>query len=252
MKTAITLAILTLGAMQANAWADPTAGALSGVPLSVAKRLSPATPNPIGASQVGLSGAPLAVAKQPTAAPTPGTGAVEVAKSGVPMNIAKLSNPPQNGARSAAMHPMGMHASGMATGAGAAAESGITRAQVTAELDVARQRGETVANAESGLKFYEVYPALYPHPAAVTTLTREQVTAELAAARQRGDTLAQNTLKPRDIYPALYPQQAPTAGLTRAEVKAELAEAARTGNYFEGGEVTALCVEAHPNMHAPV
>jgi len=240
MKTAITMAILGLSALQVNAAADSAASELSGVPLSVAARQVAAPTRGIGASEVRLSGAPMVFAKQPTAAPTPGEGTLVVALSGMPLNTAKLTNLPQDGLRTGtAPQMMAMHASGSGACASSAADSSMTSEQVQADLVSARLAGDIVANAESGLTLREVYPDLYPQQRASSSVTREQVAADLALARLGGDIVAssESGLTLREVYPDLYPTASTANG---EQVKTGLAVATRTGD----------CLEIHASRHA--
>lgn len=81
MRTAITLlAILGMSAAQAQNFAPNDAPALSGVPLTVAKRtnLPSDRPNAALASYVALSGVPLTVAKRTNLPSEPASAAKAV------------------------------------------------------------------------------------------------------------------------------------------------------------------------------
>ena len=129
--------------------------------------------------------------------------------------------------------------------------AGLSREQVKAELAAARASGELVANAESGLKFNQLYPSQYPAAPIMAGKTRAQVNAELASAVRTGDMMAdaQSGLKLNEVYPSQYPATQVLAGTNREQVKAELALAQLSGNFPAAGEITGTCVELHPNMH---
>lgn len=103
-----------------------------------------------------------------------------------------------------------------------AADTGLTREQVRAELARARASGELLPNSES--YGYNNASITLPKAAAATAdsgKSREQVRAELARARADG-TLVPNS----ESYGYATPVVAGTSR-TRAEVRAEAIEAAK-------------------------
>jgi flagellar motor protein MotB len=86
---------------------------------------------------------------------------------------------------------------------------------------------------------------------AFAEVTREQVKAEFAEAVRTGDIMSnKGGQKLNERFPDRYPAKQAQSNLTREQVKAEVVEALRTGNYVVTNEVTGLCNELHPDMHA--
>lgn len=103
-----------------------------------------------------------------------------------------------------------------------AADGGLTREQVRAELARARASGELLPNSESyGHNNASITLPQAKAPVADSGKTREQVRAELARARVDG-TLIPNS----ESYGYTAPVLASTR--SRAEVRAEAIEAAKT------------------------
>jgi len=105
-----------------------------------------------------------------------------------------------------------------------AADTGLTREQVRAELARARASGELLPNSES-YGYNNASITLPKAQVAATTdsgKTREQVRAELARARVDG-TLVPNS----ESYGYAAPVVAGASSRTRAEVRAEAIEAAK-------------------------
>jgi hypothetical protein len=71
-----------------------------------------------------------------------------------------------------------------------AATSGLSRAEVLAELEQAERSGDVIANAETGQKAYQLYPSGHPAHVASTGRSRAEVLAELVQARRSGDIIA--------------------------------------------------------------
>ena len=189
MKTAITIAILSLTAFQAHAAQPSAAAVLSGVPLRVAAQPYAAPTPSAAAVDVKRSGIALSAAKQPYAAPTLGAAAAsDVAKSGRPMQIATQTNPPSTWSRAGSdsdatrIQPGAMPAT--MTLSSSASEG---REQVVAELAAAVGSGDLVANGEIGLRLNQLYPSQYAASPVLVSKTRQQVKAELADAIRTGD-----------------------------------------------------------------
>jgi len=131
----------------------------------------------------------------------------------------------------------------------------VTRAQVLAELQQARQSGELLANGESSLKNNELFPGQYPQKTVSSEITRAQVLAELQQARQSGELLVngESGLKNNELFPGQYPQESQSAGKTRAQVLEELHAAQRTGHVLAWGEsgltLNALYPQRYPTVH---
>lgn len=132
-----------------------------------------------------------------------------------------------------------------------------TREQVRAELIEAQRNGDLIADGETGLRFNQVSPHLYPQ-ATVVAKTRAEVKAELAAAQASGDLIADGQTGARfnEVFPAQYAasRTAPAVevvaqGKTRAEVKAELAEAIRNGELIADGETGARFKDLNPSRY---
>ncbi len=132
-----------------------------------------------------------------------------------------------------------------------------TREQVRAELVEAQRNGDLIADGETGLRFNQVSPHLYPQ-ATVVTKTRAEVKAELAAAQASGDLIADGQTGARfnELFPSQYAanRAAPAVevvaqGKTRAEVKAELAEAIRNGELIADGETGARFKDLNPSRY---
>jgi Domain of unknown function (DUF4148) len=132
-----------------------------------------------------------------------------------------------------------------------------TREQVRAELVEAQRNGDLIADGETGLRFNQVSPHLYPQ-ATVVAKTRAEVNAELAQAQANGDLIADGQTGDRfnEVFPAQYvaARAAPAAtvvaqGKTRAEVKAELAEAIRNGDLIADGQTGARFKDLNPSRY---
>jgi hypothetical protein len=132
-----------------------------------------------------------------------------------------------------------------------------TREQVRAELIEAQRNGDLIADGETGLRFNQVSPHLYPQ-ATVVAKTRAEVKAELAAAQANGDLIADGETGARfnEVFPAQYAATRTAAavevvaqGKTRAEVKAELAEAIRNGELIADGETGARFKDLNPGRY---
>jgi predicted RNase H-like HicB family nuclease len=132
-----------------------------------------------------------------------------------------------------------------------------TREQVRAELVEAQRNGDLIADGETGLRFNQVSPHLYPQ-ATVVAKTREEVKAELAQAQANGDLIADGQTGARfnEVFPAQYAasRAAPAVevvaqGKTRAEVKAELAEAIRNGDLIADGQTGARFKDLNPSRY---
>lgn len=131
-----------------------------------------------------------------------------------------------------------------------------TREQVRAELVEAQRNGNLIADGETGLRFNQVSPHLYPQ-AAVVAKTRAEVKAELAQAQANGELIADGQTGARfnEVFPAQYAARtAPAAdavaqGKTRAEVKAELAEAIRNGDMIADGQTGARFKDLNPGRY---
>ena len=72
-------------------------------------------------------------------------------------------------------------------GAGAHAQSTLTREQVKAELAEAIRTGNMIGDGTTGQSLRELNPQRYPSAAARSDLSREQVQAELKQARLAGE-----------------------------------------------------------------
>jgi len=139
-----------------------------------------------------------------------------------------------------------------AVGAAAHADSGLTRAQVKADLAEAMRTGNMLAAGESGMTLRELNPQRYPAPVVAEGKTRAQVQAELADAIRTGEVLAndESGLKANEENPQRYPARVMAAGKTRAQVRAELAEAIRTGDMLASDESGMRLNEEHPQRYA--
>jgi hypothetical protein len=71
-------------------------------------------------------------------------------------------------------------------------DSGLSRAQVRAELAEAQRTG-SIIDGESGLPRNALYPQLYPAQQKEVGKTRAQVLAELEQARAKGELFAEDT-----------------------------------------------------------
>jgi predicted RNase H-like HicB family nuclease len=134
------------------------------------------------------------------------------------------------------------------------ASVGKTRAEVRAELAQAVRSGDLIANGETGQRFNEIAPHLYPQPVVVGAKSRAEVKAELAEAIRTGDLIANGEIGLRfnQISPAQYAAvraEAPAVGKTREQVKAELAEAIRTGDIVADGETGQRLNQLYPNRY---
>eukprot|EP01036_Dinobryon_divergens_P038810 gene38810-51015_t len=133
-----------------------------------------------------------------------------------------------------------------------------TRDQVRAELVEAQRNGSLIADGETGLRFNQVSPHLYPQTAVVAK-TRADVKAELAVAQANGDLIADGQTGARfnEVFPAQYAASRTAApsvevvaqGKTRAEVKAELAEAIRNGDLIADGQTGARFKDLNPSRY---
>lgn len=137
------------------------------------------------------------------------------------------------------------------------ASVGKTREQVRAELVEAQRNGDLIADGQTGLRFNQVSPHLYPQ-ATVVAKTRAEVKAELAQAQANGDLIADGQTGARfnELFPAQYaaartaaPVEVVAQGKTRAEVKAELAEAIRNGEMIADGETGARFKDLNPGRY---
>jgi hypothetical protein len=134
----------------------------------------------------------------------------------------------------------------------AAADGGLTREQVKADLAEARRTGSLSADGESGLPLSDLYPHLYPAHVAGPSKSRAQVQAELAEARRTGDLVDGLTgLKLNEVSPTLYPPVPQLARKSRNEVRAELAEAQLLGD-MQMGEDSRTLAEINPQRYAAV
>ncbi len=135
-----------------------------------------------------------------------------------------------------------------------------TREQVRAELVEAQRNGTLIADIETGLRFNQINPDLYPRAEAVAVgKTREQVKAELAEARRNGDLIADSEtgMRLNQLYPEQYAATAKSnaaaesvaQGKTRAEVKAELAEAQRNGELIVDSETGLRFNQVYPDRY---
>jgi protocatechuate 3,4-dioxygenase beta subunit len=113
-----------------------------------------------------------------------------------------------------------------------------TREQVRAELVEAQRNGDLIADGETGLRFNQVSPHLYPQATVVASTraadpavavvaqgkTRAEVKAELAEAQANGDLIADGETGARfkDVFPGRYPVQATVQAKSRDDVRAEL------------------------------
>jgi hypothetical protein len=126
----------------------------------------------------------------------------------------------------------------VASGSALAQDPGApkTREQVRAELLEAQQRGEVMADGESGRMLNELSPRQYPARATASSKTRAEVQAELLEARRNGEVFAGGDSD--SAFTQRYPGGAMAAapGRTRAEVKAELLEAQRRGETMMNGD----------------
>jgi hypothetical protein len=130
------------------------------------------------------------------------------------------------------------------------AQTGLTRAQVRADLEQALRTGDIAAPGEVGLPLNQLHPHRYPARAQLPGRTREEVRAELAHAQRTGDLFAgESALRQNEVHPHLYPAVAMAAGRTREEVKSELAEAIRAGDLIAGGELALKVRELSPGRY---
>jgi len=130
-------------------------------------------------------------------------------------------------------------------------QTGLTRAQVRAELLDAQRRGDVPASGDLGLKPREITPERYPVPLAVDGLTRTQVVAEVREARRNGDVeVGEIGRTAFEIAPRNFPERAVAQGKSRGEVHDELAEAVRTGDVVARGEIGAKLNELYPQRYA--
>lgn len=138
----------------------------------------------------------------------------------------------------------------LAWGSAIAADGGLTRDQVKAELAAAQRTGNVIVNSESSALAKDVFPSLYPVAYATEGLSRAQVKAELAAGRQAGNVIVNGETGQTiaELNPAQFPATLSTK--TRAEVKAELAEAQRTGDIVINGETGQTLAQAYPARYA--
>ena len=138
----------------------------------------------------------------------------------------------------------------VASGSVFAADGGLTREQVKAELAAAQRTGNVIANSETGALAKDVFPNLYPVAYSTADVSRDQVKAELAAAQRAGNVIAngESGQTVAELNPARFPATASTK--TRAEVKAELAEAQRTGDIVINGETGETLAQVFPARYA--
>ena len=140
----------------------------------------------------------------------------------------------------------------VASGSVFAADGGLTRDQVKAELAAAQRTGNVIVNSESGALAKDMFPSLYPVAYSTAEgLSRDQVKAELVAAQRAGNVIAngESGQTVAELNPARFPATVSTK--TRAEVKAELAEAQRTGDIVINGETGETLAQAYPARYAP-
>lgn len=129
-------------------------------------------------------------------------------------------------------------------------QSGLTRAQVQAELQEAIRTGELI-HGERGETLREMYPGRYPPKAQAPGKSREQVQAELREAIATGNVIdnSDTGLLRNQVRPDLYPAQLVASGKTRAEVRAELEEAIRTGDVLAHGDRAEKLNELYPHLY---
>jgi len=125
----------------------------------------------------------------------------------------------------------------VASTSSAFSQSGLTRAQVKAELQEAIRNGD-ILFGDRGETLREIYPSRYPAKVQQPGKTREQVRKELQDAIASGDIVdgGDLALARNELRPDLYPTKPKPLVKTRAEVRAELAEAIRTGNIQGNGD----------------
>ncbi len=133
-----------------------------------------------------------------------------------------------------------------------------TREQVRAELVEAQRNGTLIADGETGQRFNQVSPHLYPQ-ATVVAKTRAEVKAELAVAQANGDLIADGQTGARfnEVFPAQYAANRTAApavevvaqGKSRAQVRAELAEAQANGDLIADGETGARFKDLFPGRY---
>ena len=140
----------------------------------------------------------------------------------------------------------------VASGSAFAADGGLSRDQVKAELAAAQRAGNVIANGETGALAKDMFPSLYPAAQATASLSRDQVKAELAAAQRAGNVMANGETGQTvaDLNPAQF--AVPVLAKTRADVKAELIQAQRTGDIVINGETGQTLAQAHPERFASV
>lgn len=94
--------------------------------------------------------------------------------------------------------------------AAAFADSGLTRAEVKAELTEAIRTGDVIAYGDSGQKLNEIFADRYPAKPVAFGKTRAEVKVELAHAIRTGDMLAggESGQKLNELTPHLYPMPA--------------------------------------------
>ena len=138
----------------------------------------------------------------------------------------------------------------VASGSVFAADGGLTREQVKAELAAAQRTGNVFANSETGLLAKDMFPSQYPAAYSTAEVSRDQVKAELAAAQRSGNVIAngESGQTVAELSPARFP--AAVSAKTRAEVKEELALAQRTGAIVFNGETGETLAQAYPARFA--
>ena len=112
-----------------------------------------------------------------------------------------------------------------------AADSGLTREQVRADLAEAQRTGSIIDNV-SGLPHSALNPQLYPAQQKAAGKTRAQVLAELEQARAKGELFQQDTgMRLNELRPDVASQGQP---LTRAQVVADMQQARAAGQLQMG------------------
>lgn len=135
-----------------------------------------------------------------------------------------------------------------------AADSGtpLDREQVRAELGLAQQAGDVIADNESGRTLREVYPDRYPILNAPTK-SRAEVMSELVQAQRDGTVIVENESGriAREVTPSAYSHVATPAGqgLTREEVRAQLRAAQASGDIVGDNESGKTLRELYPSRY---
>jgi hypothetical protein len=143
-----------------------------------------------------------------------------------------------------------------ALGAGAQAQSDLSRAQVQAETLQAIQSGDVLVGGEAGLTARQLNPGQYPQQTvAKSTLTRGEVLAQVARSLATGQALVQGeaggALNSTGQAATDVALASVTQHPTRAQVKAELAAAIRSGDILVAGEAGLKANQLNPGRYAP-